>query len=80
MYDAVPRQFDPVVYIDDNEKYVKIGVDNYGWKGIVFTGMIDKDEAIRAAKKDIVSQTIQNAKYAKTVSSVREALVEYGIL
>jgi FMN phosphatase YigB (HAD superfamily) len=80
MYNAVASQFSPVVYVDDNEAYVKRGVVDYGWKGVVFTGEVDSSESLRAAQVHSSSPPTPRILYADTVSRVRAAFVEYGIL
>ncbi len=36
-----------VVFIDDKEAYIKKAIEEFGWYGIVFTPLVDKEEQMR---------------------------------
>jgi FMN phosphatase YigB (HAD superfamily) len=46
------KGYDKVIFIDDKESYLRTGIEQFGWAGILFTPYIDPSEAIRAQHND----------------------------
>ncbi|MCX6707448.1 MAG: hypothetical protein NT001_04900 [Candidatus Woesearchaeota archaeon] len=47
MYQAI-KGYNKVILIDDKESYLRTGIEEFGWNGILFTPFIDEAEAIRS--------------------------------
>lgn len=70
--------FSRVVYIDDKTSYLRTGIEQFGWKGILFTPFIDKAEAMRAVHAD-ETRPSQNFRVANSVDELTEALRYFGV-
>ncbi len=46
------KGYNRVLFIDDKESYLRTGIEQFGWAGILFTPYIDPSEAIRAQHND----------------------------
>lgn len=83
MYRAKEIQdFKKIIYIDDNESYVRTGVEQFNWQGIWFTPFIDKAESIRVDDtKNLVAPTKsnENFKKANSIKGLEQALIDFGI-
>ncbi|MBS3054796.1 MAG: hypothetical protein J4431_04625 [Candidatus Aenigmarchaeota archaeon] len=77
IYRAVPK-FDEVTFIDDKVSYVRKAIDDFGWNGILFTPIIDKEEAIRAGHND-ARKPGKNFSEAGSMEQLAEALNRFGI-
>ena len=73
------KGYDNVIFIDDKESYLKTGIEQFGWKGILFTPYIDTSEAIRAVHSDRTIPDSKAFKIANSVEEVIEALREFGV-
>lgn len=51
MYEQI-KGYDKVILIDDKESYLRTGIEQFDWTGILFTPYIDHAEAIRAQHND----------------------------
>lgn len=70
--------YEPIVFIDDNEKYVRSAV-SAGWKGIWFTPYIDQSEAIRSLHSSVSAAPAANFKIVDSTQGLEKALYEFGI-
>ncbi len=77
MYEKISG-YDRIVYIDDNENYLKIGIEKFSWYGILFTEYIDDAEAIRLVHND-KTRPEKNFKIANNIGGLENALREFGI-
>lgn len=77
IYAAVPR-FSQIIFIEDKDQYLRMGIENYGWYGIHFTKYIDKAEPDRKSHADVGyhSEKLRNANSFK---AVRQALMDFGV-
>ena len=82
IYRAVPSgNFDQVIFIDDSEKYIQIGIDNFdNWKGIWFTPYIDGGEAQRGGDdKGNTPNLTDRIKIANSVGELEKSLESFGL-
>jgi FMN phosphatase YigB (HAD superfamily) len=70
--------WEKVIYIDDNIKYINIGIKDFGWYGIWFTPFIDKQEAARTLG-DTAKELKNNYTRADTFEELATALNKLGI-
>lgn len=77
MYKKI-KGYDKVILIDDKESYLKTGIEQFGWYGILFTPYIDKAEAIRAVHND-ATQPLNNFRRADSISDLEKSLKYFGI-
>lgn len=70
--------YDKVILIDDNELYVRKGVEDFGWCGISFTPFIDKAEASRPVSRD-KGKPSGNLRIANSIEEVVESLKYFGV-
>lgn len=68
-----------VILVEDKESYLKIGVEKFGWNGILFTPFIDTAESIRSTAGHNDSFSSDKIKIANSVSELEKALRESGI-
>ena len=59
-----------VVLIDDKEKYLKTGKDDFGWHCILYTEFIDKSEAIRQIHDSDSEGDFRTASSAEEVAKI----------
>ena len=78
IYESI-KNFDKVIFIDDKQMYLKKGIDEFGWFGILFTPFIDPLETIRQLHFD---ETIpdKNFKTANTTEELKNVLEMFGIV
>ena len=77
MYEQI-RGYEKVIFIDDKESYLRTGIEQFGWYGILYTGAIDTTEAIRTTHTSSEIPT-KNCLTAKNSQSCIKALSQYGI-
>ncbi len=77
MYGLI-KGFDSVTFIDDKESYLRTGVEQFGWNGILFTPFIDRSEAIRAVHTD-TSKPQERFRIANSVGELEDSLRHFGI-
>lgn len=76
VYDAI-HGFDTVIFIDDKEKYLKVGIER-GWKAIHYVEYPDETEPQRKSHSDEGYKN-PNMKKAVSVAEVKKALREFGV-
>lgn len=81
MYQDVQKfNFKEVIFIDDKESYLKIGVEQFGWKGILFTPYKDSAEAIKSfAGHEGGELSGENYRTANSVGKLEQSLRDFGI-
>lgn len=47
MYLKVPKKYQEVIFVDDKPSYVRFGVENLGWEGIVERRFVDEEDPLR---------------------------------
>lgn len=77
MYQEI-KGYDKVILIDDNESYIRMGIDTFEWYGILFTPFIDEAEASRPAGKSVVIPS-ENLRIVNSVDEVVEPLKYFGV-
>ena len=77
IYESI-NNYDKVIFIDDKQMYLKKGIDEFGWFGILFTPYIDESETIRQLHSDETYPT-KNFKIANTIKELKQALKSFGI-
>ena len=78
MYEAV-KGFSNVILVDDNRSYLRTGIENFGWKGILFTPYVDKSEAQRVVHTDMTKLDPEDFRTADSIDEVVESLREFGV-
>ncbi|NOR85616.1 hypothetical protein GQ473_05860 [archaeon] len=77
IYESI-KNFDKVIFIDDKQMYLKKGIDEFGWFGILFTPYIDLSETIRQIHSD-KTQPTKNFKIANNMVELKIALNNFGV-
>lgn len=70
--------FEKVIFIDDKPSYLRTGIEQFGWNGILFTPFIDESEALRAVHTD-KTQPSHNFRVANSIPELTESLQYFGI-
>jgi len=77
MYGLI-KGFKSVTFVDDKESYLRTGIEQFGWNGILFTPFIDRSEAIRSVHND-TSKPQERFRIANSVEDLEDALRHFGI-
>ncbi|MBU4116296.1 MAG: hypothetical protein KKG94_00970 [Nanoarchaeota archaeon] len=68
------------ILIEDKESYLIPGIENFGWKGVLFTPYVDNAEAIRSASgHDDRTKPRKNFKIANSINELENALISFGV-
>jgi FMN phosphatase YigB (HAD superfamily) len=78
MYNAI-KGYNTVIFIDDKEQYLEVGVKEYEWKGIHYTEHVDQNEPSRLEHPDRKGQKDKSIITANSVAEVKKALKEFGV-
>ncbi len=77
MYEKI-KGYNKVILIEDKESYLRTGIEQFGWYGILFTPYIDKAEAIRAVHNN-TEKPSKNFRVANSVEDLITSLSEFGV-
>ena len=79
MYQRVQEfGFERVIFIDDKPSHIRAGVEEFGWKGILFTPYVDQAEAMRAVHSDTTIPQ-KDFRVADSVEELIDALRCFGV-
>ena len=68
-----------VTFVEDKAAYAAVGIDNFGWNGVLYTACIDKAESIRAAHLESAYPK-KNFRIANSDEELLEALRSFGFV
>ncbi len=70
--------FKKIIFVDDNESYLRFPTEKLGWHGIHFTRYIDESEAIRA-NQSASEKPAKNIIAANSAKEIEKTLRDFGI-
>lgn len=76
---AEENGFKQITLIEDKESYLNIGMEEYGWNGVLFTQYIDEAEAIRSVKGHNDKERDNKIVIANSVGELEKCLNCFGI-